>query len=266
MYSSFVRSSMDYASAIWVGTYKSDILKLEKIQIDGMRLITGATARSNISLLYNETNFTSIQQRAANSMLILMYKIRNGICPTYLSNLVHENEQRQHYNLRSNASLEIPFARLESFKRSFVPHTCSLWNALHIDIQNAASLDVFKQRLNMRNTTGNKLYYYGKRRPAIHHARLRIGCSKLNSDLFYNLHVIESAQCQCGFVTEDAFHFFFNCHLYDNERQDLLRAVTNITEPLLPTILFGNKDLTMEENQEVFHAVHNFIQITKRFE
>ena len=118
----------------------------------------------------------------------------------------------------------------------------------------------------MRNITGNKLYYYGKRWPAIHHARLRIGCSKLNSDLCHNLHVIESAQCQCGSATEDACHFFFDCKLYNDERQDLLSALLNIAEPLLPTILFGSKELTMEENQEVFHAVHNFITVTKRFE
>ena len=44
MYTSFVLSSILYACAVWGGTYESDISKFEKIQVDGMRLITGATA------------------------------------------------------------------------------------------------------------------------------------------------------------------------------------------------------------------------------
>ncbi len=45
---------MEYANVVWGGTYESDMLKLERIHIDGMRLVTGATARSNIANLYND--------------------------------------------------------------------------------------------------------------------------------------------------------------------------------------------------------------------
>ncbi len=48
---------------IWGGTYNTDRNKLEKIQIDALRLITGATASSNISLLYNETKMPTLSQR-----------------------------------------------------------------------------------------------------------------------------------------------------------------------------------------------------------
>ena len=44
MYTSFVSSSMSYACVVWGGTYQSDLSKLEKIQADGVRLITGATS------------------------------------------------------------------------------------------------------------------------------------------------------------------------------------------------------------------------------
>ena len=43
---SFVLPVMEYANAVWGGTYDSDMAKLECI--DAMHLVTGATARSNI--------------------------------------------------------------------------------------------------------------------------------------------------------------------------------------------------------------------------
>ena len=59
----FVRSTFDYASVLWGGIYKSDILKLEQIQKDAMRLITGAIAHSNKMLLFNETELFTLQQK-----------------------------------------------------------------------------------------------------------------------------------------------------------------------------------------------------------
>jgi len=266
MYTCFVRSTFDYASVLWGGTYKSDILKLEQIQIDAMRLITGATARSNKKSLYNETKLITLQQRITNTMLTLMYKILHNLCPTYLSNLVKPNEDDKIYNLRSQAAVKVPFARLETFKRSFIPHTCVLWNSLPVHIQNAGSLEDFKQFINLTKENCNKLYYYGKRWPSINHARLRIGCSKLKGDLCNNLHVENSSRCDCGFELEDASHFFLDCPLYAIERQQLITTCQQFSDPTLNLFLYGHPDLTLQQNQEMFLAVHLYFEQTKRFE
>ena len=55
MYKSFIIPAMEYAIQVWGDTYESDINKLEQIHVDGMQLVTGATARSNIANLYKET-------------------------------------------------------------------------------------------------------------------------------------------------------------------------------------------------------------------
>ena len=109
MYKSFVRSTMDYASVIWGGSYKSDIDKLEKVQIDAMRLITGATARSNIAALYVETHFQTVKERIDFSIVCMMYKLMNGLCPSYLHNLLLSNPERERYSLRSQNKLQLPF-------------------------------------------------------------------------------------------------------------------------------------------------------------
>ena len=63
LYFSFVLPILEYANVVWGGVYDCDSCKIEQIHIDAMRLITGATARSNISELYKETSWLSTSDR-----------------------------------------------------------------------------------------------------------------------------------------------------------------------------------------------------------
>ena len=47
-----------------------------------------------------------------------------------------------------------------------------------------------------------KLFEYGNRTTAVKHAQLRMKCSLLSEHL-YDLHVVDSPDCQCGFDFED---------------------------------------------------------------
>ena len=82
-----------------------------------------------------------MKSRVENCMLVVMHKILKGLCPTYFSNLVSVNDVNQaRYNFRTQAPSNVPCVRLESFKRSFVPHTFRLWNDLPENVQNASSV------------------------------------------------------------------------------------------------------------------------------
>ena len=73
MYKAFVLSSLEYANVVWWGSYDCDISKLEKIRVDGMRLVTGATAQSNIDYLYIDTAWQSISERQDDSMVKMLF-------------------------------------------------------------------------------------------------------------------------------------------------------------------------------------------------
>lgn len=60
------------------------------------------------------------------------------------------------------------------------------------------------------------------------HARLRMGCSKLNEHLYYNLHVIDSPSCTCGSPSESVQHYFFECDIYCNQRVLLFNNIKEI--------------------------------------
>ena len=54
----------------------------ERVYVEGMRLITGASARSNIANLYQEADVRNMWNDA---MLSLMFKVKHHTCPSYLS-------------------------------------------------------------------------------------------------------------------------------------------------------------------------------------
>ena len=68
MFNSFVRSTMFYAVEVWGGSPDSQLLRLEQVIVDGMRLVSGATARSNVANLYKETSWKSFAQTRDNAV------------------------------------------------------------------------------------------------------------------------------------------------------------------------------------------------------
>ena len=60
-----------------------------------------------------------------------------------------------------------------------------------------------------------------------------LGCSKLNYDLCYNLHVIDYCNCLCGALVEDAYHFFLVCPKYNEIRTVLCNAALPLCPPTL---------------------------------
>ena len=112
----------------------------------------------------------------------------------------------------------------------------------------------------------NILYYYGERWASVHHARIRIGCSKLKADLYFKLHVEDSPACPCGHPIENDEHYFLSCPNYVQQRDNLLankRAIAPITYDLL---LHGSKRLSNDDNIKVFSSVQLYIKETMRFD
>ena len=87
-----------------------DINKLEYIQVEAMRLITGTTAKWFIAALYKDT-FLTIATRCEISQLVMFYKIQNGLAPSYLCNLLLLNVNKTvggHYELHNRNNITVP--------------------------------------------------------------------------------------------------------------------------------------------------------------
>ena len=163
-------------------------------------------------------------------------------------------------------NITVPLCRTEISHKSCIPSSISAWNSLDIELRNSPSLASFKYQLKkLQNNSSVPTYYRtGSRYLSVLHARIRNNCSNLLSDLYIN-HLSPSPTCSCSEEVEDADHYFFNCPNYNNERDALLRANRDFYPLNIYTLLFGNENLTAEENTIIFTAVHTFIKDTRRF-
>ena len=242
----------------------SDIDKLERVNIKAMRLITGAPSNSNIKKLYEETSLAPVRERIEHATLIMFFKIVNGLSAPYLESLLpRRNEENTNYNLRNKKNICIPYARLEIFKKSFLHRAIRLWNLL--EINHREGIGEFKIILKQSIPERKVIYFYGERWPSMHHAKIRMGCSSLNYDLGYKLHVSNDPSCPCGAPLETALHFFLHCPRYTNIRFDMINEIEKQSRCSLDIILFGNNEVDAKKNIAIFDAVHNYIQKSKRF-
>ena len=103
-----------------------------------------------------------------------------------------------HYNLSNNENIKIPFTRFRQFQKIFY--------SLGIDNLISMMKDVL---------------------PFIMHEFYRMGCSELNSVLYYKLHVADNSSCSCGYCTENNYQDFFICQNY-NQSPTKLHTIISI--------------------------------------
>ena len=109
-----------------------------------------------------------------------------------------------------------------------------------------------------------KYYLHGSRKANILHTRLRTNCSALNLCLFQK-NIVQSPLCNCGEI-ESNDHFLLRCYLHQNIRTEMLLAVNRICTVTTEILLYGNPDLSDEDNVIIFDSVQKFILKSKRFD
>ena len=78
--------------------------------------------------------------------------------------------------------------------------------------------------------------------------------------MLYSHSVEDDPFCTCDRVIEDAYHYFFICPNYNDQRLVLFNSVSQITEPRLSYLMWGNYELSVNDNDKSFNHVQTFIQ------
>ena len=91
----------------------------------------------------------------------------------------------------------------------YIPSTIKLWNNLLLHIRNLQTLSSFSQSIKkLFYRTPKKLFKYGNRKANSIHCQLRNNVSSLNADLHKD-YLRDNSVCEnCGYQTENVFHFF----------------------------------------------------------
>ena len=104
---------------LWDGCCSRDANKLEQLQLEAARIITGLPTFASKESLYFETGWETLSCRRRRRKLTLFHKIHNNIAPEYLNDCLSKYLVGSDYNLRIFLKYRIPRCRLEIFSKSF---------------------------------------------------------------------------------------------------------------------------------------------------
>ena len=148
IYISYIRPILEYAAVVWDGCTAYEKTRLERIQYEAARIVTGLTRSVSIDKLIKEIGWLSLSDRRLFQKAVLMYKIINGLAPEYISNIMPPFvSERTEYSLRNAADISVLSRRTEIYSRSFFPSSVDYWNKLPLSVRSADSLSAFKQLL-----------------------------------------------------------------------------------------------------------------------
>ena len=77
-----------YVCEVWDNCGVSNLCKLERLQLEAARNITGLPFFTNTEYLYRETGWERLEERRTKRKLQLFYNIQNGSTSPYLLDLI----------------------------------------------------------------------------------------------------------------------------------------------------------------------------------
>lgn len=148
-YQGYILPLIDYGSITWGAASKANLDRISKLQKRAARIILRADFDTPSSVMFQELNWHSIENRLRHNKAVLTYKALNNLTPDYISTLLKPLSETHSLNLRSseNRSLQIPLARTAFYDNSFTCSAPKLWNALPQTVRDADSLSTFKKHL-----------------------------------------------------------------------------------------------------------------------
>lgn len=145
-YQTLVRPLMEYSSTIWDPATKENIQKLEAVQRRSARFTMKDYGRtSSVTAMLQVLNWDTLQERRAKTKAVMFYRIVNGLiaipADEHLRSIISSTR------LGHQQRYLVPYARSETYMKSFFPDTIRIWNGLAPKIVACTTLDSFKREV-----------------------------------------------------------------------------------------------------------------------
>jgi hypothetical protein len=108
IYFTFVRPLLEYGDVIWDNMSMSLNQKIENVQLEVSRIVTGGTRLVSLNNLYMNTGLEKLKDRREKHKLVQFYKMTKKLTPHYISCLVPQAFANIHdYNTRNASVLPV---------------------------------------------------------------------------------------------------------------------------------------------------------------
>jgi len=147
LYSTVVRSSMEYASSVWSPHECKATDSLEMVQRRAARWVLHRYQRTaSVTQMLSELSWLTLAERRRISRLLMLYKITHNL--VYVPHAFLSRTASTQHTRFTNTHTFAPFQpRTNYYKYSFFPLAVSEWNSLPTSILDAPNVDLFKARL-----------------------------------------------------------------------------------------------------------------------
>ena len=143
-----VMSRLDYCNSVLYGLPSYQITRLQHVQNAAARLTMRIQKFDHITPILISLHWLPIEARISFKILLLTYKILNGLAPGYLSDLISAYKPSRALRSAHKNLLAVPRTKLKTFgDRCFSVASPILWNGLPSSIKLSPSIPVFKKRL-----------------------------------------------------------------------------------------------------------------------
>jgi hypothetical protein len=142
LYITFIRPLLEYSDVLWDNCTAEQSNDIEAIQIEAARIVTGATKLCSIAKLYNDVKWDTLSNRRRKHKLILFYKMKQNLTPSYLTDLIpipHDNR----YSLRNRNNTPTIQSRTSLYQESFLPSVIYVNGILYLMILDQVQLFPF---------------------------------------------------------------------------------------------------------------------------
>ncbi|KAK6191216.1 hypothetical protein SNE40_002953 [Patella caerulea] len=143
-YQTLVRPKLEYCSTIWSPQQKTQAKQIEQIQRNAARFVLSKPYNcqnpSSVTLMIQQLNWPSLEQRRQYSDLVLMFKVVHKLVAVPSTILPVSS-------VRHNRKF-IPYhCRINAYQHAFFPRVIGHWNRLPDQVLQLDSLDSFKEAL-----------------------------------------------------------------------------------------------------------------------
>ena len=146
LYTSLIRSRVEYCCPLWNPTKIADIQSIESIQRHFTRRISGMK-NTNYWDRLKELRLSSLQRRRERYMIIHAWKILHGICPNDINMVFKDNPRLGNKVVIPPLAKKATALAKTLYDNSFAVKAGRLWNTLPRDVNTQCKLECFKAKL-----------------------------------------------------------------------------------------------------------------------